>query len=154
MSLYQTELAYMTRTYSQSMLSQITGVPQSTLSYVLNGQRDLPSQYQQEVRNQYSQLTYDNLIYSGANSYSALQDQGKPPTEIIDLEYRWQNLVRKLAKYTLTKDLIDTGLDYTDEYIESHISDYLQSSIDRYHKTSVSLIEAENNVWYTPKTEI
>lgn len=56
---------------SAKWLSKETGIPQSTISYVRRGIRDLPKKYNAVMRNQYQREAYLRLGNEGASSYQA-----------------------------------------------------------------------------------
>ena len=154
MNIYTEELRYMNETLTQKLISDITGIPQATLSYVLSGQRDLPEKYNAPEHYQYSQYTYDILRKSGANNTAALLNAGLPPDEIRDQTVRWEKVIWEKTQYRIASELYGTGLEYTQEELDRLTPDRLSETIIIYAKLSVDLTDAENNVWYIAKIEI
>ena len=64
-------LKYMLLSYTQTTISNLTSIPQSTLSYVVRGLRDLNSMYYAAVYKVWAALSYSNLFNLGAPSYYA-----------------------------------------------------------------------------------
>ena len=70
-------ISYLTDFYTQSTIAQTTGIPQSTLSYVTRGLRDLPEKYHAAV-----------YAMKNTTAYSQLFNLGVPPDQaaLISLE--------------------------------------------------------------------
>ena len=59
-------LQFLNESYSQSAISELTGIPRSTLSYVLRDQRSLPSKYIESTRDNYLADAFERLVEHGA----------------------------------------------------------------------------------------
>lgn len=66
----------MLETLTQKGISEITGIPQSTLSYVVNEQRELPTKYENTLYNAYRSTAYGRLKDSGLSTIEANRFKG------------------------------------------------------------------------------
>ena len=153
-SIYTDELIYMSTYYNRTDLSNITGIPSSTLGYVLRGERELPDKYLSNTHYQYSLTAYENLMMSGANRNAAMQVCGQPPENILDMQFRWQKLTSNLTSYRIALDWEKAGIKYTAQDIIDEIPNRINEIITGYQKLSVSLELAEQYVWYDNRIEI
>jgi hypothetical protein len=78
-------LSFVWETRTQSYISSQTGIPQSTISKVVNGLIDLPSKYASQVRNLYQREAYSNLFVSGASSSQAKRFSWYIPETVKDV---------------------------------------------------------------------
>jgi hypothetical protein len=79
-------ITYTLMTRSQAWLSEASGVPRSTLSYVARGLRELPAQYRESIRNVYQGEAYGNLRMSGASSTQANRFKWYVPETVLNVQ--------------------------------------------------------------------
>lgn len=93
----QERLEFATRYQSQASISRATGIPQSTLSYVIRGERTLPSKYHTVLRNMYQRTAYSVLKDAGLSSTQARRFSWYSPTRIENVLSEVGNVVTKLV---------------------------------------------------------
>lgn len=118
MALAEKQLGFTLEKNTQSYVSQQTGIPQSTISYVSRGLRELPSIYDRAMRNFYQREAYRRLYAGGVSSYQADRFKWYVPDSV---HTQLNNLFEKI-NFLATGALASTleGLNYipTDkEYI-------------------------------------
>lgn len=79
-------LQYTATFLSQKKISEATGIPQSTLSFVLRGKRHLPKKYISSTRNFFQRTVYNNLRGLGMSTIQAKRFSWYSPTSIIEIE--------------------------------------------------------------------
>lgn len=90
-------LGYLSQRYSYSEIREITGVPESTISYVIRGERKLPGQYFLNVRSMYSRTVYAELRASGATPDVAARFRGRSVARTVAYIQESQSVATQLA---------------------------------------------------------
>lgn len=118
---YITEtLQFLGENYSRRDIMAVTGIPQSTLSYSIRGERDLPLKYQAKVFGMKNQLSYALLFNVGVPSVQASLLSLEPIASVKDTQTYIASIGAKLTEYQLTR-----------QYDEDEETGDLQSYIDR-----------------------
>jgi hypothetical protein len=99
---YQESLELLARSYTYTQIQAQTGVPPSTISYVISGERELPEKYGQAVTAAGYFRAYQELRDEGAGNNSALIIAGESLSSIDDALYDYQRSVEMYAKNWLT----------------------------------------------------
>ena len=103
---------------TQSQISALTGIPQSTLSYVARGLRELPYQYQSSLLKTYTSEAYRRLRTEGASWIIANRKKWQNPKDVYD-DIRMINFKRQeLTKGAIAGILKKQGKDITGDNIE------------------------------------
>lgn len=76
----------------------MTGIPQTTISFVARGLRELPSVYYQTVWKEYRRLSYNNLRKLGVSSFEATRLRYRDPEEIYFHQNRMSKLVNLMTR--------------------------------------------------------
>lgn len=87
--------------YQQTTLSKIseeTGIPASSLSYISRGLRDVPRVYKTTLANFYRREAYDRLRTVGLSSYQANRFRWHAPEKVLEVE---NTMREKLMELTL-----------------------------------------------------
>lgn len=150
MNLQQSELSYLNRIYTQSEISSLTGIPSSTLSYVMRGERTLPEKYNTSTHSIYAQTAFDMLYDSGATKSAAYSMMNAHPDTVIEHEFRWQGVVERMTEYDIRSQLKKEGIDATFENILTRWDDIYEKKISILHKMQINLGQAENNTFESP----
>jgi hypothetical protein len=95
---YREDLQLLARKYTYSAISAQTGIPQSTISYVLSGQRELPEKYGSSLTAAAYFEGYSELRSNGAGETSAQIIAGQSLSNIDDAIYNYQSAVEEYAK--------------------------------------------------------
>lgn len=101
---YSESLELLARSYTYRQIQEQTGVPQSTISYVLRGERELPEKYRQSVTAAGYFQAYRELRNEGAGENSALIIAGESLSSIDDSLYTYEKVVESYAKNWLDRN--------------------------------------------------
>lgn len=128
-------LGYLNLQQSYSQISANTGIPNATISYVINGQRNLPNKYHKSLRNYYQRSVYSDLKDAGFSSTQARRFSWYSPNKVLNVIEEITNVISQLAnsRFEQYKDhLISTGQYIDDqstmEILTSAIRHSLQNS--------------------------
>lgn len=99
MTLARARLTAVKETLSQAEISRQTGIPQSTLSYVLSGERELPDKYKKATRNIYQRTTYRQLRDTGLSATQARRWSWYSPPTVTKVWSEVGDVVDKLVNY-------------------------------------------------------
>lgn len=91
-------LQFATKYKSQASISRATGIPTSTLSYVIRGERTLPSKYHTSLRNEYQRTAYQVLRSSGLSATQARRFSWYSPSRIYNVLSEVGGVVEKLTE--------------------------------------------------------
>ena len=94
-------LAYLSQKYSYSEIREVTGVPESTISYVIRGERKLPGQYFLNVRSMYSRTIYAELRSAGATPEVAARFRGRSVARTVKYIEESHSIVNQLSAQRL-----------------------------------------------------
>lgn len=97
-------LQLLSRDYTYSQIREITGIPESTISYVINGQRDLPSKYESDLTTASYFHAFKYLRDSGAGSNSAYIIAAESLSSIDDAAYQYTQIAEEYAKWWLASE--------------------------------------------------
>jgi hypothetical protein len=128
MSWASERLEYLHTDHSYSQISAITSIPASTISYVINNQRQLPNQYRSSLRNSYQREVYSDLRTVGLSATQSQRFSWYSPTKVIDVIQDVNSLVDSLIQGRMDQYknyLMSTG-QYTDD---TQVVNILESSI-------------------------
>jgi len=143
MSAGSDRLEYLSSTHTQAWISDETGIPQSTLSYVLSGQRSLPAVYEQPVINAYSREVYSIFREYGFTSEEAASQRYKNPETITSMTAQIDDKLEYLAMghlISLPKSTTDIlTMEEYDNLIQESIEDIIQGISN--NKTSIEHFE-------------
>lgn len=89
--------------YSYNQISERTGIPIATLSYVIRGERNLPTKYILPLRNAYARLNYLELREAGL------------PVQLAR-SLRWASTLKRADYLSSANSLIGQLVDY--RYVE------------------------------------
>lgn len=128
-TLYQSILQYISKDMSRNDIHQITGIPFSTMSYVINEIRDLPQIYHEEIDILYSQTAYSRLRDFGILSLDAEYYAGQHPDKVLSVEDNMTSIIDRLTTGSISQRAYDDDIEVTDEYIQSIYSDTQNSII-------------------------
>lgn len=85
MNISTRRLSYILKSKTQTVVSKITGIPQSTISRVKNGQITLPRKYTSTLRNYYQKTAYGDLRSSGSSATQARRFSWYIPEHVTDV---------------------------------------------------------------------
>lgn len=99
MSISTRRLSYILKSKTQTGVSKLTGIPQSTISRVKNGQITLPKKYASSLRNYYQTTAYNGLRIAGASATQARRYSWYIPETVSDV----------ISTLKETKDMLSTA---------------------------------------------
>lgn len=137
--LAQRRISFILKQRSAAWVSRETGIPQSTLSYVKRGLRQLPAQYRSPLRNTYQRETYAQLRAEGAPSHQARRFSWKAPetvTEAMSTLHRKRN---ELTMGLVMKKLGDFDLPATQANIDDFWEDASEALLEGLQNSPESL---------------
>jgi hypothetical protein len=117
-------LSYVLKSKTQIAVSKITGIPQSTISRVKNGQIPLPSKYSSTLRNYYQKTAYGDLRDSGASATQARRFSWYVPEKVTDVVSTLNDTKDMLsaawvARQRMKSDELWSSEDYEDARLEA-----------------------------------
>lgn len=140
MSAILDRLTYLTIDHTQTWICQETGIPQSTLSYVLSGQRDLPVEYSISVTNAYARTVYQIFRGYGFSPDEARSYRYSAPNTVTSKE---NDIIEKLNDLALGHiarfypDLYDNqDSEEFDKILQSVVKDITEGL--EYNRTSMA----------------
>lgn len=92
-------LAWLNQRYSYGTIREYTGIPESTISYVIKGERLLPGQYSHNLALYFNREAYRALRAAGATTTVARQYRGHSVASIQAYLDSSNNLVNQLVQY-------------------------------------------------------
>jgi len=104
---------------SQAWLSEASGVPRSTLSYVARGLRELPKQYSSSIRNVYQSEAYYNMKASGLSTTQANRFRWYSPETVLNVESTISMKINYCTLGAIGKKLQGLGRPATEEEVLS-----------------------------------
>jgi len=111
-------------------VSEETGIPTSTLSYVNRGLRNLPKQYVDTIRNLYQRESYSRMRNAGASSEQARRYSWYVPTTVGNVMIDYSLKVEELAGGIVAAKLKGLERDATTDEILDLWSDARQSIVE------------------------
>lgn len=111
---------------SQSEISRETGIPRSTVGFVMRGERDLPTEYQSIMRNLYQRTAYQSMREAGASADIAKKFSWYSPGRVTQIDETYDELTSKTAFGVTLKqknDAEDRGEYYS---VKEHYDDILE----------------------------
>lgn len=140
---YITEtLQFLGEHYSRRDIMAVTGIPQSTLSYAIRGERDVPLKYQAKIFGMKNQLSYALLFNVGVPSVQASLLSLEPVASVKDTQTYIAEIGAKLTEYQLTR-----------QYDEDEETGSLQSYIDTNYAAAYSDVIASLQASEKPVSE-
>lgn len=101
MSWVTERLQFLDAFMTQADIARETLIPQSTLSYAMRGERDLPVKYNQPLRNLYQRTAYAELRSAGLSTTQAKRFSWYSPDKIFDVLNNTKNLVSRIVDMRL-----------------------------------------------------
>lgn len=118
MSWASDRLEFLAGKYSYRYISEYTGIPISTISYVVRGERVLGAQYLQNLGSFYQREAYATLRARGYSAITARAFRSRAVAAVVAALSRSDSIVEALAQYRLPqyrKYLIAQGRFTNDE---------------------------------------
>jgi hypothetical protein len=91
-------LTYLARDYTYSEIRARTSIPESTISYVISGQRELSAKYKDDLTSYAYIYAYKHLQEEGAGETTALTLAGQSLEKIDSAVSKYQKIVEEYAK--------------------------------------------------------
>ena len=110
MSWVTERLQFLDSFMTQADIARETSIPQSTLSYAMRGERELPVKYNPSLRNLYQRTAYAELRGAGLSSTQSRRFSWYSPDKIFDVLNNTKNLVSRI---------VDIRLEQYMQYLES-----------------------------------
>jgi hypothetical protein len=126
-------LKYISEDNTQSYISSETGIPQSTLSYVIRGERNLPLQYYDAVNSLYSREVSKRLIDLGAPEHQANRFLAASVSTVKEKEL----FVAKIADGITQQNLIERAA--IDDIPTSRIESFF---LDNWYETHDNIVNS------------
>jgi hypothetical protein len=130
-SIFTLELQYINTTISQAEIVRQTGIPASTLSYVIRELRELPEIYAGAVSSYYSTIVAHNLVGMGLSEQQANRFTTNTPDQVLTIE----SYVADIAN-ALTEGAIVRG--YTRDEEGLSVQNYINKHYDEYYNSILS----------------
>lgn len=121
MNISTRRLSYVLRSKTQIAVSKITGIPQSTISRVKNGQIPLPKKFTATLRNYYQKEAYGTLRAVGSSSTQARRYSWYIPEIVMDVE----------RTLTETREMLSVAWVARLEYESSEVWDSSRVKLER-----------------------
>jgi len=115
-------LTYLKESYTQSTISEMTGIPQSTLSYVIRGLRELPVQYFGAVVNTFQTEAYRRLTTAGSPSLEAETVSRSTVDLARDKEQFIHTVANQLTMGYIIRSAVNDDAEITQSYIDDNWS--------------------------------
>lgn len=134
MSWSQDRLAALSQRHSYRTISRETGIPVSSISYVIRGQRKLPSKHIRQLRNYYSRDVYAQLRSAGLNPRIARRYRWFSTAHQQEFIEEASDVVEQLAGYRLEQYreyLIKQGRYTSDEDTMNILRDAIRDSLGK-----------------------
>jgi len=144
MSIELERLQYLNETHTQTWISQQTGIPQSTLSYVLREQRELPQQYYSGVLTTYMTNTAYRMSDAGLPVHQVPRFQVQEPEIVRSVTAYVNDTAMKLAEGYVIKQAYDQ--DIPDSQVQSYINDNISDAV-QYIRDSLRRSEKPIEEW-------
>lgn len=100
---FTTRIGWLSQRIGQSAIRQATGIPRSTLSYVVRGTRNLPTRYYDTVRKLYARETYARFRGVGMPAHIARGFRYGSPPRIEEIVGKWKDKVSFLSEGWIAK---------------------------------------------------
>lgn len=118
MNISTRRLSYVLKSKTQVEVSEVTGIPQSTISRVKNGQIELPSKYTSTLRNYYQREAYSDLRISGASATQAKRFSWYVPEIVTDVVSTLKDTLNMLSTAWVARESMADDIYWTeDEYL-------------------------------------
>ncbi len=134
MSWASERLQALNQQYSYREITEITGIPASTISYVIREQRVLPSQYILNLKSLYSRYAYSQLRTAGLSVALSSRYRWYTPAHLGDILREATDLVSRLVdyRYESYRQYLQTHGKYTtDADVRQRLSDAIRRSLSR-----------------------
>lgn len=99
MSWASDRLAFLNERYSYADISEVTGIPASTIGYVTRGERPLGAQYILNLRSFYTKTVYKELREAGASTYLARAYRYRSTASANEFLKESSSVIGQLADY-------------------------------------------------------
>jgi transcriptional regulator with XRE-family HTH domain len=131
---------------SQADISRETGIPRSTVGFVMRGERELPTEYTSSLRNLYQRTAYAEMRESGASVEIAKKFSWYSPGRVEQVDDIYDELTSKTAFGACLKaqrEAEDAGEFYS---IKDHYEDVLEQVKENYSKSRKDWEDISNYV--------
>ncbi len=99
MSWASERLLYLTKTHTYRDIAEITGIPVSTISYVIRGERILQGRYHLPLRSMYERQVYGDLRALGMSAQMARRFRSFSTERIVQYQSKANEVVNMLVDY-------------------------------------------------------
>lgn len=144
MGFYDSRLNFMLQFNTQNEVSLKTGIPQSTISYVSRGIRDLPVEYQTTLRNAYQREAYAQLKNIVPNTTNANRFKWYAPERVNEVMIGMKNMIEQYSYGAVAAVFKSLGRDPTKEEIETALPAAQESVVKGLAKSPNSYEEWED----------
>ncbi len=140
----QSMFQYLLKNNSERGISDLSGIPRSTIYDFKNNIRNLPDKYTSSLENLYHRQAYSNLRDLGMNTDQANKYSKIIPTSLEPIEQRMNEIVNYLTDGLVTqrKKNMKEGVDYLNEY--QLYNETKESIKDGLRNSQKQLIDWEN----------
>lgn len=154
MSISKRRLSYVLQNTTQTLVSKITGIPQSTISRVKNGQIPLPSKYTSTLRSFYQRTAYADLRAFGASSIQARRFAWYIPETVTDILDTLEETKNMLTTHWVALRTVEEGRVFTPEELILEKESAEQSILEAMRKSKKSIEDIYSSGKKTMVTEV
>jgi len=139
MSIGTRRLSYVLKSKTQTVVSQLTGIPQSTISRVKNGQISLPTKYSSTLRNFYQKTAYGDLRDMGASATQARRFSWYIPETVTDVVSTLEDTKNLLSTAYVAHRRNESELEWTPEDYEDARLEAEQTILETMRKSKKTI---------------
>jgi hypothetical protein len=119
MSINTRRLSYVLQSKTQIEVSKLTGIPQSTISRVKNGQIEMPLKYNSTLRNFYQKTAYGDLRDAGSSATQARRFSWYIPETVTDVVSTLNDTREMLSTAWVARQRMNSELEWDADDYES-----------------------------------
>jgi hypothetical protein len=119
---------------TQADIARNASIPSSTMSYVMRGERELPSTYNPNLRNLYQRTAYKALREKGMSTTQARRFSWYAPSKIVEVLQQAIDIVQKIssARFAKYKEYLQSIGQYTtDEAVLESLTKAIRDAISK-----------------------
>jgi len=120
---------------SQQFISEMTGIPQSTISYVLRGIRKIPKKYTDSTLKYYKDETYTQINKRGGSKEMSIEYAGQDIKKVREVIATYEDKTMWTAYNMIMKDLRLQGITPTVDRIDEMMNVYIGIARKSYQKS-------------------
>lgn len=140
-------LQYIAEQHTQAWIVQNTDIPQSTLSYVLRGLRELPEKYFTSANNLYQKEVVSRLTAQGLPYQLATELMNNDVAEARS-RFSWLQLIASRATISaLAAQAVRDDEILNQDYIDENFSSIYSSILENMQASEKPLTEWDTYVW-------